>query len=121
MKSFAIAFILGSFACIGAALAQQAAYSWTGLGTNVPNSSKCTSYKMTIDVTVQGSAVKGDFQQEGREQRHFEAVADANGAFKTKAQLGAGNSMDVTGSVKDGSSSVVLDGYCKFGGKLTKK
>ena len=119
MKSFAIAFILGSFASIGAAEAQQGAYVWTGMGTNVLGSSKCTSYKMEIDVTVEGNAVKGQFQQEGRDQRHFEAVADANGAFKTKAQVGGGNSMDVAGSIKDGT--VVLDGYCKFGGKLTKK
>jgi hypothetical protein len=119
MKSFVSAFFLGAFAYIGAAQAQQAAYVWTGMGTNVPNSSKCPTYKMEIDVTVDGSAVKGQFQQEGRDQRHFEAVADANGAFKTKAQVGGGGSMDVTGSVKDGT--VILDGYCKFGGKLTKK
>ena len=119
MKSLAIALFLGSFACIGAAEAQQAAYVWTGMGTNVLGSSKCTSYKMEIDLAVEGNAIKGQFQQEGREQRHFEAVADANGAFKTKAQVGGGNSMDVAGSVKDGT--VVLDGYCKFGGKLTKK
>jgi hypothetical protein len=41
--------------------------------------------------------------------------------FKTKAALGGGNSMDVSGSISDKESSVVLDGYCKFGGKLTGK
>jgi hypothetical protein len=29
--------------------------------------------------------------------------------------------MDVTGSVKDGDSKILLDGYCKFGGPLAKK
>ena len=41
-------------------------YTWTGYGTNVPGSSKCPTYKMTIDVTVDGSSVMGKFQQEGR-------------------------------------------------------
>jgi len=90
MRSFVTTTLLGLFLAVGAAQAQQAAYSWSGMGTNVPNSSKCPSYKMTIDVTVEGSAVKGQFQQEGRDQRHFEAVADANGAFKTKAVVGGG-------------------------------
>ncbi len=103
------------------AQAQQTAYTWTGMGTNVLGSSKCPTYKMTIDITVEGNSVKGLFQQQGRDQRHFEATADANGLFKTKAVVGGGNSMDVSGSLKDGNASVVLDGYCKFGGKLTKK
>jgi hypothetical protein len=101
--------------------AQQARFAWSGTGINVSGSTKCASYKMTIDVTVEGNAVKGEFQQEGRDQRHFEATADANGAFKTKAVVGGGNTMDVTGSVKPGDSKVLLDGYCKFGGPLSKK
>lgn len=104
-----------------AAEAQQTNYVWTGMGTNVPGSSKCTGYKMTIDVTVDGSAVKGNFQQEGRDARHFEATADGNGVFKTKATVGGGGTMDVAGSLKPGDSKVMLDGYCKFGGPLTKK
>ena len=36
------------------------------IGMNVPGSSKCATYKMTIDVTVDGDSVKGLFQQEGR-------------------------------------------------------
>ncbi|HEY4165463.1 MAG TPA: hypothetical protein VGM96_01765, partial [Reyranella sp.] len=58
----------------GAASAQQAMYTWTGAGVNVRGASKCPGYKMTINVTVQGNDVKGDFQQEGREQRHFETT-----------------------------------------------
>jgi hypothetical protein len=105
----------------GAAQAQTAAYTWTGYGVNVPGSSKCPTYKMVIDVTVEGNSVKGLFQQEGRPQRHFEATRDAGGLFKVKAELGGGSSMDVSGSLKDGDSKVLLDGYCKFGGALTKK
>jgi hypothetical protein len=106
---------------MGAAQAQTAAYSWTGYGTNVAGSSKCPTYKMTIDVTVEGNTVKGVFQQEGRPQRQFQATKDASGLFKAKADLGGSSSMDVTGSLKDGDSKVLLDGYCKFGGPLTKK
>ena len=105
----------------GAAQAQTAAYNWTGYGANVSGSSKCPTYKMVIDVTVEGNSVKGLFQQEGRPQRHFEATKDAGGLFKAKADLGGSSSMDVTGSVKDGDMKVLLDGYCKFGGPLTKK
>ena len=105
----------------GAAQAQTAAYTWTGYGVNVSGSSKCPTYKMVIDVTVEGNSVKGLFQQEGRPQRHFEATKDAGGVVKAKADLGGNSSMDVTGSLKDGDSKVLLDGYCKFGGPLTKK
>ena len=100
------------------ALAQQAAYTWTGMGQG---SGKCTSYKMTVNVTVEGAAVKGVFQQEGRTERHFEATLGAGGVIKTKAKLDGGSSMDVKGTIKDGESRVVLDGYCKFDAKLTKK
>ena len=105
----------------GAAFAQQANYSWTGYGENVPGSSKCTRYKMTIDVTVEGTAVKGHFQQEGRDARHFEVTLGQGGVFKTKAVVGGGNQMDVTGTIADGNSKVLVDGYCKFDAKLTKK
>jgi hypothetical protein len=105
----------------GAAYAQSAAYTWTGLGVNVAGSSKCPTYKMTIDVTVQGSSVKGLFLQEGRTQRHFEATLQPGGAFKTKAVVGGGNSMDVTGTINDAGGQILLDGYCKFQGPLTKK
>ena len=105
----------------GAAQAEPVVYTWTGAGVNVPDSSKCPTYKMTIDVTVDGNQVKGRFQQEGRPERHFEATRDGAGLFKTKAEVGGGGSMDVAGSLKDGDTKVMLDGYCKFGGPLTKK
>ncbi len=110
--------VLAILAMGGAAEAQQAAYTWTGPGQG---SGKCTSYKMTINVTVEGTVVKGLFKQEGRTERNFEAALGAGGAFKTKAKLDGGNSMDVVGTIKDGDSKVVLDGYCKFDAKLTKK
>ena len=106
---------------VGAAAAQTAAYNWTGYGTNVAGSSKCPSYKMTINISVDGNKVTGRFQQEGRPERHFEGTKDAAGLFKTKAEVGGGGSMDVSGSLKDGDTKVLLDGYCKFGGPMTKK
>lgn len=102
----------------GAALAQQSAYIWTGMGQG---SGKCTSYKMTLNVTVEGTAVKGVFQQEGRTERHFETTLAAGGAIKTKAKLDGGSIMDVKGTIKDGESRLILDGYCKFDAKLTRK
>jgi hypothetical protein len=108
-------------ALAGAAQAQPVAYSWTGMGTNVQGSSKCPTYKMTIDVTLEGGKVTGRFQQQGRPERHFEATLGADRAFRTKAEVGGGGTMDVIGSLKEGDSTVVLDGYCKFGGTLTKK
>jgi hypothetical protein len=105
-------------AMVDATLAQQAAYTWTGTGQG---SGKCTSYKMTVNVTVEGTAVKGVFKQEGRAERHFETTLAPGGLIKTKAQLDGGNSMDVKGTIKEGESRVVLDGYCKFDARLTKK
>ena len=116
-KTFALTG-LAMLAMSGGTMAQQAAYTWTGLGMG---SGKCTSYKMTVTVTVEGTDVKGLFQQEGRDQRHFEATLGAGGVFKTKAVVGGGGSMDVTGTIKDGESKVLLDGYCKFDAKLAKK
>lgn len=105
----------------GAALAQQVAYTWTGYGVNVRGANKCPGYKMTIDVTVQGNEVKGVFQQEGRTQRQFETTLGQGGAFKTTAMLGQGNTIEVVGTIKDGESRIMLDGYCKFEGNLTRK
>ena len=104
----------------GAAQAQTAAYNWTGYGVNVAGSSKCPTYKMVIDVTVDGADVKGRFQQEGRPERKFE-TALKNGVIKTAAMVGGGGMMDVTGQIKEGDSKIKLDGYCIFEGKLTKK
>lgn len=117
------AFVVGSLLTLlfaGSASAQRALYTWTGYGINVPGSSKCPTYQMTIKVTVVGDSVKAHFQQEGRPERHFEATKDATGAFRTTAALSGNSIMQVSGTISDADSNVLLDGYCKFGGKLTK-
>ena len=113
----AVAFLLVA----GAAHAEPVVYSWTGYGENVPGSSKCPTYKMTINVTLDGDSVKGKFQQEGRPERSFETTLGKNGAIKTAAMVGGGGMMDVIGQIKDGESKIKLDGYCRFEGPLTKK
>lgn len=105
----------------GAAQAEPVVYTWTGMGKNVLGSSKCKDYKMVIDVTVDGTAVKGRFQQEGRPERGFETTLGKDGAIKTAAMVGGGNMMDVTGQIKEGASRIKLYGYCEFEGPLTKK
>jgi hypothetical protein len=106
----------------GAAMAQTpVVYTWTGYGVNVPGSSKCPTYKMNIEVTVTGKAVKGIFQQENRDQRHFETTLDKGGKIKTAAMVGGGGMMDVIGEITDAGGNIKLDGYCKFEGPLTKK
>ena len=104
-----------------AAAADPALYTWTGYGLNVPGSGKCPTYKMTIDVTVDGTNVKGRFLQEGRTERNFQATLGDDMKFKTQAIVGGGNRMDVVGSLKEGDQTIMLDGYCLFEGKLTKK
>ena len=93
----------------------------TGFGENVPGSGKCPSYKMTVDVKVDGTDVEGRFLQEGRVERTFKATLGADMKFKTSAVVGGGNKMDVVGSLKEGNPTIMLDGYCLFEGKLTKK
>jgi hypothetical protein len=113
---------LAAAACVSlAALAQSATYTWTGYGASggVGGSGNCRSYKMKIDVTVNGTDIKGVFQQEGRPQRNFQATANANGAFKTKAQV-QGGTMDVTGTINASTAAVTLDGYCRFVAQLKK-
>jgi hypothetical protein len=121
MKRALLAGIMATLLFAGTAYAEPVVYSWTGYGINVSGSSKCPTYKMTIDVTVDGKSVKGLFQQEGRPQRHFETTLGKNGAIKTAAALGSGNMMDVIGVIKEGEAKILLDGYCKFEGPLTKK
>ena len=111
---------LAAMVLAGPALAEPAIYSWTGYGLNVPGSGKCPTYKMTIDVTVVGTDVQGRFQQEGRPERNFKATMGADMKFKTTAIVGGGNQMDVVGSLKEGASTIMLDGYCLFEGKLTR-
>ena len=112
---------LATLLLAGPALAEPAIFTWTGYGLNVPGSGKCPTYKMTIDVTVVGTDVQGRFQQEGRPERNFTATLGADMKFKTTAVVGGGNKMDVVGSLKQGASTIMLDGYCLFEGPLTKR
>ena len=112
---------LAALLLAGPVYAQTAKYGWVGYGINVPGSSKCPTYKMTIDVTVDGTDVQGHFLQEGRVERNFKATLGADMKFKTTAIVGGGNKMDVVGSLKEGASTIMLDGYCLFKGPLTKK
>ena len=121
MLKVAIVGTLTGLLVAGAASAEPVAYTWTGYGINVVGSSKCPTYKMTIDVTVDGQEVKGRFQQEGRPERGFQTTLGKSGAIKTAAMVGGGGMMDVIGQIKDGDSKIKLDGYCKFEGPLTKK
>ena len=106
---------------VSTAWADPAVYSLTGMGTGVLGTSKCATYQITIEVTVDGKAVKGLFKQQGRPERAFAATLDDKGGFKTKADVGEGNVMDVSGTISDKESRILLDGYCKFEGKLNRK
>lgn len=112
-----------AFALLAAAVAhaEPLAYTWTGMGVTVPGSSKCATYRMTVEVVVDGNSVKGVLKQQGREERRFETTRDAQGLFKAKVMLANDNTMDVSGTISDADKHVFLDGYCKFEGKLTPK
>jgi hypothetical protein len=120
----ALAGLVAGAAYCGGAHADPAAYTWTGYGGFGPKtagSTKCPSYKMTVNVTVDGDSVKGVFQQEGRDERNFVATLDKDGTFKTTATVGGGGVMDVTGVIREGESAVLLDGYCRFNARLARK
>ena len=121
MLKIAIVGTLAGLLFAGTASAEPVMYTWSGIGINVAGSSKCPTYKMTIDVTVVGNDVEGRFLQEGRTERNFKATMGADMKFKTTAVVGGGNKMDVVGSLKEGASTIMLDGYCLFEGKLTRK
>ena len=89
MRILTLAMALALFG-IGAAWAQAATYSLTGMGTGVMGTSKCATYQIIIDVTVDGKTVKGLFKQQGRPERAFAATLDDKGGFKTRADVGEG-------------------------------
>ena len=97
------------------------AYTLTGMGTGVAGTSKCATYQITIDRHRRRQGGEGPFKQQGRPERAFTATLDDKGAFKTKADVGDGNMMDVSGTISDKEGRILLDGYCKFEGKLTRK
>jgi hypothetical protein len=121
LKRIAVAALATVLVAAPALAASSSVFTWTGYGLNVPGSGKCPTYKMTIDVTVTGTDVQGRFLQEGRTERNFKATLGPDMKFKTTAIVGGGNTMDVVGSLKEGASTIMLDGYCLFKGPLTKK
>jgi hypothetical protein len=121
MRRHTLAAIALTVLSAGTAWAEAATYSLTGMGTGVAGTSKCATYQITIDLTVDGKALKGSFKQQGRPERAFTATLDDKGGFKTTADVGEGNTMDVSGTIADKDGRILLDGYCKFEGKLTRK
>jgi hypothetical protein len=119
MRILTLAMVLALFG-ISVVWAQAATYTLTGMGTGVAGTSKCATYQIIIDVSVDGKALKGLFKQQGRPERAFAATLDDKGAFKTKADVGEGNVVDVSGTISDKESRILLDGYCKFEGKLSR-
>jgi hypothetical protein len=100
------------------AQAQQMLYAGNSMGVG---SGKCATYRMAIEVAIDGTALKGNIKQQGRPDRNFEATLGPGGAVKTKAVVGGGESMDVTGTINDKEARILLDGYCKFDFRLTPK
>ena len=60
MRKVATIGVLAGLSFVGTAYAEPVLYTWTGVGINVPGSSKCPTYKMTINVTVEGTASQAD-------------------------------------------------------------
>jgi hypothetical protein len=100
------------------AQAQQMLYTGNSMGVG---SGKCATYRMDLELAVEGSVVKGHLKQQGRPDRGFDATLGAAGALKAKAVVGNGESMDVSGTINDKEARILLDGYCKFEFRLTRK
>jgi len=121
MKKVMLATMALAVLGIGSVRAEPATYTLTGMGTGVAGTSKCATYQIAIDVIIDGKAVKGLFKQQGRPERTFTATLDDKGVFKTRAEVGEGNVMEVSGTISDRESRILLDGYCKFEGRLNRK
>jgi hypothetical protein len=113
-----IAAALSAAASPTQAQTQTSDYAGTSYGTGP---GKCSSYQMSVEVTVTGNEVKGLFQQADRTKRHFEATRDASGAFKTQAVVGGRGKMTVTGTLRPDGGVVLLEGYCRFDTKLVRR
>lgn len=103
------------------AMAQQHYAGSVSSGRNQGGATRCPTYAMKMDLTINGSDIKATFQQAGRDERNFVAKADASGAFVSEAIVGGGGKMKVIGKVTPGEVTVRLDGYCIFDFKLTPK
>lgn len=116
---FAAATVLAAAPVVAQQAKQFAGY--VSSGQNQGGSTRCPTYGMKMDLAVTGSDVKATFQQDGRDQRFFNATAGADGSFTSEAIVGGGGKMKVTGKVSASDVTVKLDGYCIFNFKLTPK
>jgi hypothetical protein len=113
-KGVALAVLLANLP----AWAQQMIYTGNAMGVG---SGRCATYKMDMEVVIDGTAVNGRIKQQGRPDRNFNATLAAGGMLKTKVVVGGDGSMDVIGTINDKEARVLLDGYCKFDFRLTPK
>jgi hypothetical protein len=113
-KGVAVAVLLADLP----AHAQQTVYTGNTMGVG---SGKCATYKMDIEVAIDGTAVNGRIKQQGRPDRDFKATLAGGGLLKTKVVVGGDGVMDVIGTINDKEARVLLDGYCKFDFRLTRK
>lgn len=95
-------------------------YTWKGNGENVPGSSKCPGYTLTINANVENGKIWGQWQQTGRVVRSFEFPLQPDGSFKGQVDLQM-SKMNVSGEVTADGARFDMRGYCKFGGRLTKE
>jgi hypothetical protein len=113
-KGVALAVLLASLP----AWAQKTTYAGNTMGVG---SGKCATYRMDMEVVIDGTAVKGRIKQQGRPDRSFNATLAAGGKLETRVVVGGDGSMDVIGTINDKEARVLLDGYCKFDFRLTPK
>ena len=117
--------VLGSLLAVtvaaAPAFAQQHFAGRDNSGTDPGGSSRCPTYGMNMNLTVNGSAISATFLQDGRTERNFTATVKPDGTFVSTATVGGGGKMRVAGKVTPGQVDVKLDGYCIFEFKLTPK
>ena len=105
-------------------------------GNKVVGTAQCANSAVTIDVTVDGTSVKGSFRGKSGPRYQFAATRDAKGAFTVdvprRREKGAssGNvshsglddsSIHVRGVVNDSEASISIEDTCLFKAALTRK
>lgn len=116
MRSVYIGLALGISLSAFGAQAQTPAqkYTWDGLGKG--RESKCSIYRMHIELTAENGRVVGTFQQKDRPLRRFDLPTAADGSFSGQVAV-SGGTMRVQGQL-GASPEIKLTGYCDFGGAL---
>jgi hypothetical protein len=131
----------------GAVQAAPVSYSGTGVGDKVGElapragnkvigTSRCANNEVTINLTVDGTSVKGSFKEKSGPRYQFAATRDASGAFKVDvarvrekgassggpAHSGMDDSLiHVRGVINDGGGEISVEDSCLFKATLTKK